>query len=578
MGKVVMSKLKPQPHWISKGIPSLGSANGVVSRQTPHNAFVSLSDFRDKSLDRREFLIRAAALALSTGALAALLEACTAVQPAPSPTPPSPPPTAPSSPLMPPSSPPTSLSPAPEIPSPAPSPTLVPVQTPTPTPAPIAGLDTERGRIGHLLRRAGFGANEQELSQFTEMGVSATVDYLVDFDEIDDSALETRLSGINLNLDNLVDLQRWWFLRMIYTKHPLQEKMTLFWHGLLTSGYSKVGRGPYMYNQNQLLRKLSLGRYDDLLKAIARDPAMLIWLDSQVNKKAAPNENFARELMELFSMGVGNFNEGDVRQSARAFTGWMLSQKVFLFNPNQHDSGDKTFLGRTGNFDGDDIIDIIIVQPVTAEFISRKLFSFFAYDDPSPEVISRLARIFRETNYNIKELMRQILTSPEFYSVKAYRAKIKSPAELIAATVRTLNIQTDAAGLPGFSDRMGQSLFNPFDVEGWPGGAVWLNSNALLQRLNFANTVSIARSANFQFNPLQITQRLSPSSADKVIDYFANLMLDGNVSDEERSILTAFGSALDIPGGFTNGTSPVVDEKLRSLVYLILASPDYQMA
>ncbi|OGO23819.1 MAG: hypothetical protein A2Z28_07305 [Chloroflexi bacterium RBG_16_51_9] len=519
------------------------------------------------SIDRREFLIRAAALAFSASSLAAFLEACTAVKPGtPSPAPTLPPPSEPSIPT-----PPASSAP------PLESPTLPPVTAPVPPP-PSAVLDTEGGKISHLLRRAGFGANEQELSQFTAMGVSATVDYLVDFEKTDDSALETRLSGINLNLDNLVDLQRWWFLRMIYTRRPLQEKMVLFWHGLLTSGYSKVGRGPYMYTQNQTLRKLCVGRYGDLLKAIARDPAMLIWLDSQVNKKAAPNENFARELMELFSMGIGNYTEGDVRESARAFTGWLLSQGVFYFNFGQHDNGLKFFLGRTGNFDGDDIIKIITEQPVTAEFICRKLFSFFAYDDPSPEVVSRLAGTLRDAKYSIKEVMRQILTSPEFYSPKAYRAKIKSPAELVAATVRTLNIETDAAGLPGFADRMSQSLFNPFDVQGWPGGAVWINSNTLLQRLNFANTVSIARSANFQFNPQETARRLNISSADRFIDYFTSLLLDGNMSDEELGILKAFGSALDVPGGFSNAPSDVVDEKLRSLVYLIMASPDYQLA
>lgn len=555
-----------------------------MSESNPQNdASVLLSDFLEKGLDRRKFLIRAAALALSTGALAAFLEACTSVKPIVPETTPviSPPPAtpSPSTQLPPPATVPETT---PVIPSPPatqpPIPATVPMPTPVPTPEPVVTLDTERSRIGHLLRRAGFGANEQELSQFTAMGVSATVDYLVDFEKTDDSALETRLSGINLNLDYLVDLQRWWFLRMIYTKRPLQEKMVLFWHGLLTSGYSKVGRGPYMYTQNQTLRKLCVGRYDDLLKAIARDPAMLIWLDSQVNKKATPNENFARELMELFSMGIGNYTEGDVRESARAFTGWLISKGAFYFNVNQHDNDLKLFLGRTGNFDGDDIINIIMEQPVTAEFISRKLFSFFAYDDPSPEVVSSLASTFRDTKYSIREVMRQILTSPEFYSAKAYRTKIKSPAELVAATVRTLNIGTDAAGLPGFADRMSQSLFNPFDVSGWPGGAVWINSNTLLQRLNFANTVSIARTANFQFNPQETVQRLNISSVDRFIDHFIGLLLDGNISDEERGILKTFGSALDIPGGFANGTSPVVDEKLRSLVYLIMASPDYQLA
>jgi uncharacterized protein (DUF1800 family) len=523
-------------------------------------------------MDRRQFLVRAAALGLSATALSVLLEACGSVEaPSPVPTPvPPPAPVPPAAVPLPPASPIPAA--APPAPTPSPVPTPSPDPTPTPAPEPVAALNTERGRMGHLLRRAGFGANEEELSRFTAMGVSATVDNLVDFEKIDDTDLENRLSGIDLNLDKAADLKRWWFLRMIYTKRPLQEKMVLFWHGLLTSGYSKVSRGPYMHTQNETLRELCVGPFGDLLKAIARDPAMLIWLDSQVNKKAAPNENFSRELMELFSMGVGNYTEGDVRESARAFTGWLLRRRVFYFEPNQHDNGSKLFLGHTGNFGGDDVIDIITEQPVTAEFISHKLFSFFAYDDPSPDVISRLAGVLRETNFTIKEVVRQILTSPEFFSAKAYRAKIKSPVELVASTVRTLNIETDAAGLPGYADRMSQALFDPFDVSGWPGGAAWINSNTLFQRLNFANAVSIARRGNFKFDPLETTRRLNLSTADQVLTYFTNLLLDGNMSDEERNILKAFGT-LD-----TYGSSRVVDEKLRSLVYLIMASPDYQLA
>ncbi|MBI4296467.1 MAG: DUF1800 domain-containing protein [Chloroflexi bacterium] len=508
--------------------------------------------------DRRQFLKLAGTLIASVGALE-VLAACRQVAPTSAPAP--------------------SVTPTATT-SPTPTPTLIPtpVPTPTPTPAPTSGLTTERSRVGHLLRRAGFGANQQELNQFAAMGVSATVDYLVDYEKVDDSAIENRLAGLTLTLDNLVDLQRWWFLRMIYTKRPLQEKMTLFWHGLLTSGYSKVGQGPYMHTQNQLLRKLCLGRYDELLKAIARDPAMLIWLDSQVNKKAAPNENFARELMELFSMGIGPYTEGDVRESARAFTGWGLRQKVFNFTPEQHDFGSKLFLGRTGNFDGDDIINIIVEQPATAEFIARKLFTFFVYDDPTPEVVARLASTFRETQYSIKEVMRQILTSSEFYSAKAYRAGVKSPVELIAGTIRSLEIETDGIGLPAFADRMGQSLFNPFDVSGWPGGAAWINSSTILQRLNFANTVSTARSRTFQFSPQGTVQRLDLLSAKKIVTHFIDLLLDGNMSAEERNILMVFGHALNSLSDFSSSPSPTIDEKLRGVVYLILASPDYQLA
>lgn len=530
---------------------------------------------------RRDFLKFAGALAASVG-VAEVLAACHPEAKPPAAALPVAPPadipaTLPPPAVTPPSS--ANQTAAPPVPVFQAPPAPAPVSTPSPAPSPAAVLNADVAKIGHLLRRAGFGATSEELAKFINMGIPATVDYLVDYDNIDDSALEARLSGINLNLDNLVDLQRWWFLRMIYTKRPLQEKMTLFWHGLLTSAYSKVGRGPYMYDQNQLFRKMALEKYDKLLKAVARDPAMLIWLDSQVNRKASPNENFARELMELFTMGVGNYTEGDVRQSARAFTGWMLNQRVFVFNFGQHDTGEKYFLGRSGNFDGDDIINIILEQQISAEFISRKLFSFFVNDNPSPETISRLAGVFRDTKYSIKEVVRQILNSPEFYSEKAYRTKLKSPVELIASTVRTLGIETDAAGLPGFGDRMGQSLFDPFDVQGWPGGVTWINSNSLLQRLNFANTVSIARSANFKFNPQEITQRLSLATSDAVVDYFIGVLLDGNISGGERNILTSFGNAVtSVPGGFSNGTSPVSDEKLRSLVYLIMASPDYQFA
>ena len=201
------------------------------------------------------------------------------------------------------------------------------------------------------------------MKQFTDMGRSATIDHLIEYENVDDQHLEQRLEALELDIERLRDLQRWSLLRMIYTKRPLQEKMVLFWHGLLTSAYKKVGRGPHIYNQDQLFREHALDRFDVLLKAVSRDPAMLIWLDSRKNHKSAPNENFARELMELFTMGVDQFTEADVRESARAFTGWGLRKKVFVFVGGHHDFGVKTFLGRRGSFDGDDIIDIIMEQP-----------------------------------------------------------------------------------------------------------------------------------------------------------------------------------------------------------------------
>ena len=258
---------------------------------------------------------------------------------------------------------------------------------------------------------------------------------------------------------------------MAYSARPLQEKMTLFWHGILTSSFRKTGKGPQTLVQNQLFRREGMGRYGALLKAISRDPAMMIYLDSRSNKKAAPNENYSRELMELFSLGIGNFTEVDVRESARAFTGWQLKRKTeFFFNTNQHDFGVKSFLGQAGNFDGDDIVDIIMAQPAAAEDVCGKLWSFFAYPDPEPEVVSRLAGIFRRNNSQIRPVVRAIFESEEFYSNRAVAALVKGPAELAAGTVRTLGIDTDFKRLDQPIGSMGQVLFDPPNVAGWPGG------------------------------------------------------------------------------------------------------------
>ena len=578
-------------------------------------------------ISRRDFLRTAAALGLSAGALTIFEQACTTAEiltttPVPAPLPtatraatlppvtmPTRVPTATAPPVATPvandvstslptaTRPPTpTLTPVPAAtatPPPTPTPTATPTSQPTATPSPTATptplsptpeptprplfLEDPRMRMGHLLRRAGFGANEEEMDRFLAMGEEATVEYLIEYEAADDSALEKRLSGLGLDLEKLRDLQRWSLLRMIYTQRPLQEKMVLFWHGLLTSAFKKVGKGPYMLNQDQLFRRQALGEYDVLLKAISRDSAMLIWLDSRVNNKKAPNENFARELMELFSMGIGPYTEADVRESARAFTGWGLKKKDFIFRENQHDYGTKTFLGRTGEYSGDDIVDIIMEHPATAQFVCRKLFTFFVHDDPEAATLTSLARTFNDTRYSVKAVMRQILTSPDFYSSKAYRAKIKSPAEFVAGTVRVLGIETDGRPLNALTDRMGQILFSPFDVSGWPGGAAWINSSTLLQRLNFANKIATARSRSFKFDPLQVAQGHGFNTAAAALNHFILLLLDGQAPSQDRQILLDYAQGLDGLSGSGN-PSATVDEKLRSLVYLVMSSPDFQLA
>ena len=459
-----------------------------------------------------------------------------------------------------------------------PEPTAFPVPSESP-------MTDPRVRMGHLLRRAGFGATREKTDEFLDMGEEATVSFLLEYDQVDDTDLEERISALNLDLLDhssktpptlkLVDLQHMAITRMIYTKRPLQEKMVLFWHGLLTSGWKKVGRGPYILDQDDLFRQHALSPYDSLLKAVAKDPAMLIWLDSRVNKKQKPNENFARELMELFSMGVGTFTEEDVREAARGFTGWSLRKKQFSFERDQHDFEMKTFLGVTGNHDGTDIIDIIMEQPVTSLFISKKLFEFFAYDNPEPRVLAELSSTFNSSGYSIKAVVEQILTSDEFYSERAYRAKIKSPTELVVGAMLQLEVDTNWERIgPVYLTPMGQELFNPFDVSGWPNGGEWINSSTLLNRLNFVHSISLA-SGHFLHDIVGSIKSRNIDSTVPAVDYFLDLFLDGIVGGEEKAVLVAYLDGLLTKNGskssFNNST-------LGSLIYLVMASPDYQLA
>ena len=364
---------------------------------------------------------------------------------------------------------------------------------------------------------------------------------------------------------------------MIYTKRPFQEKMVLFWHGLLTSASSKVGKGPKMLHQNTLFRNHALGRFNELLKAISKDPAMLIWLDSKRNRKRTPNENFARELLELFSMGEGTFTETDVREVARAFTGYFISNDAFSFRASQHDSGRKHVFNRTGNFDGDDIIGMIMEQPITAEYISKRLFTFFVHDDPTPTFIKKMGGILRANQYKIRPLMRFLLSSREFYSEKAYRAKIKSPSELVAGTLRMLEIETDGRKLPAVLTNMGQTLFNPPDVAGWPGGHAWINSTTLLHRLNFAHLITRSRIGGTRFEPRRVLPNGNAHEMQLTISPLVNGLLDGRMHPRGREILEAHGRLLDNQISSSGKSSKIVDRSQRDLAYYMLASPEFQL-
>jgi uncharacterized protein (DUF1800 family) len=282
-----------------------------------------------------------------------------------------------------------------------------------------------------------------------------------------------------------LELRAWWYREMLDTPSPLTERMTLFWHNHFACSQQKVRSPALMYRQNLLLRRDALGNFGELLHAVARDPAMVIYLDSVSNKKGEPNENFAREVMELFTLGEGHFSEQDVREAARAFTGWSLDRRTgeFRFRARMHDYGEKTVLGRSGDFDGDDVLDILLAQPATAKFIAAKLWREFVSPTPDPREVSRLATVFRNSHYEIKPLLRALLTSDAFYATQNRAVLIKSPVELIVGTLRLLDIHPDDLRPVAFAGRnLGEDIFAPPNVKGWPGGETWINSQTLLAR------------------------------------------------------------------------------------------------
>ncbi|MGI8424782.1 MAG: DUF1800 domain-containing protein [Chloroflexota bacterium] len=471
--------------------------------------------------------------------------------------------------------------------------------------AQLALLD-ERDKVAHLLRRAGFGYSQAQLDTFVPLGVNGAVDRLMNYDAISDVALENRLIDLKLNLYNANDLQRWWLLRMIYTERPLLEKMTLFWHGLLVSGTGKVGitqpkkdappDAPlprhHILEQNRFLRANAVSDFGSILKGISRDPAMVLYLDNNTNRKGKPNENYARELMELFTLGqfgpdgTANYSEQDVREAARAFTGWGLNQQQeFAFNPGQHDTGAKTLFGKTGNFNGDDVIGLILQHPSCAYYLSKRLWEFFAYDNPSPETLQPVIDAFNLTGGTVREMLRVIFTHPAFYSELAFRAKAKSPVEYLAGASRSLELNTNALNYQSSTQRMGQRLFDPPNVAGWPGGAQWFNTTTWLERVNQLNRIVTGRNANdVNTKPVDffgMLQRNKLDSPEKIVDHFLRLLIDAQVRPAQRDTLVAYlkdGNLWPKPGVAMKAADPVVDRKVRGMVYLIMAMPEFNLA
>lgn len=369
-------------------------------------------------------------------------------------------------------------------------------------------------KAAHLLSRAGFGGTPAQIEYLVKLGRDGAVDLLVDFDKVkrndvpypagdDLPPLAKAGAFLNLTAEQRMDvfnvfrridqghmqgMREWWFRRMVSTNRPFEEKMTLFWHGHFTSGFSDVKNWRMLYDQNELLRTHCVGKFEPFLMAISTDSAMLEYLDNSSNQKSKPNENFARELMELFTMGVNTYTETDIKEAARALTGWRVTKSggAGVFNSRQHDTSEKTFLGQKGDFELKDIIHIIMQRPETSRYLARKLWEFYAYKNPEPAAIEGLAQKLRDSDFDIRESVRAMLKCDAFYSQTALHAQIKSPVELIVGAYRQLEIPpNNAKTMTNFSQQMGQTLFDPPNVKGWDGGRMWINTSTLFIRNNF---------------------------------------------------------------------------------------------
>jgi uncharacterized protein (DUF1800 family) len=471
--------------------------------------------------------------------------------------------------------------------------------------SPITAGDWNADRARHLLERAGFGGTPDDVARLAALSPAQAVDSLVQFTAIpttlkpfDESGIwdpgmdpfppsraeavrlarehgeglgeKMRPEGSQRRLQPVVDkffyslaansietqrLGLWWANRMLTTPRPLEEKLTLFWHGHFATGQNKTRDYRMMLKQNLMFREHAAGDLRALLVGILKDPGMLVYLDNGENVKAHPNENFGRELLELFTMGVGNYGEKDVREAARSFTGWTNDALTFKFDTAQHDAGVKTFLGKSGPFNGEDIIDIILQQPVTAEFVSGKLYRFFVREDVSPAVKSTLGRTFRDSGYQLKPLLRQIFLSRDFYSPASVATQIKSPTQLVVSTYRKLGL-TEVPTIPDFgrmTGGLGQSLFDPPNVAGWAGGRTWITPSTLLQRGNLFRELLFPDVKNFRApdRALSATDRavgerlargMDITEATKENDATPNMMAESNMMvDRDEDYNTRYG-------------------------------------
>ena len=476
----------------------------------------------------------------------------------------------------------------------------------------------------HLLWRAGFGGTPEQIRVLSEWGPEKAVDYLLDVDDIptesvrsdefdrnimrplsqqERSALQRARQSRNENelarqrarrqqaqasdRRQMAAIQKWWLTRMIETPRPLEEKLTLFWHGHFATSYRTIENSYHLFLQNQFFRRNAMGSFATLLGGIIRDPAMIAYLDNNDSSKYAPNENLARELMELFGLGVGNYTERDIKEGARALTGYTFRDDEFFFDAENHDTGRKSILGSSGNFDGDDFVGLILRQRACAEFLTDKLYAFFAgtplevdHDGRGSRATRRRMRGTFSDGYSIKQTLKRLFLSTHFYSPAVMNAKIKSPVVLTVGAIRSLNVpHRDLRTLLDAMDRMGQDLFYPPSVKGWDGGRTWINTSTLFVRQNLVNYLLTgmrpqgfdAHASDEAYDPMHLLAPLADADAENDPRAVVEYLLRFTVGEANPGAVDAMREFLSRHADRINA------ETVTGLLLLIGAMPEFQL-
>jgi hypothetical protein len=497
----------------------------------------------------------------------------------------------------------------------------------------------------HLLRRAGFGGTLQEIDALVQMGPSQAVLSIMNYKAIKDDLPEVQFGELTAPgmgrglvppmpgarggrgpaqpptpeavINKLPDNQKkamqqivqasqrakeeevrlWWLDRMIRTKRSLEEKMTLFWHGLLVSSAQTVKNTYLLYQQNQLYRQYATGNFRTLIREVSRNPAMLTYLNNNQNVKAHPNENYARELMELFTLGIGNYTETDIKESARSFTGWTNVGDQFIARPGQHDDGIKTFLGRNGNFNGDNIIDIIFQQQAAAKYIATRLIKFFGADEPDDAIVEQLASIVKHNDFEMGPALLALFSSRWFYSQDVMLRQIKSPVQLVVGALRSLGVSLlQPQQVVNALRLMGQDLFNAPTVKGWDGGRAWINTSTLFARYNLPAYLGTGRlpaqgkqtapsgvkdqylAFDSGWNPQTDLAEGAVATTDGVVDFYIKKLLGFKIEPRKRDELVEFVNGTgDARSHLNDPITADNDRRTRELVQIVMGMAEFQL-